>query len=197
MISSSKEHRHYRPPRLELHSEASQPGEKVESKIFPKFWSLFCFGLCCKSKLTIRVRTPKQGYLPGETVNFEVDMKNLSGKRLRISQQNCRGDDASSARKDEEAHNSPSWWSSKSQSQPESGIMRFGGVSSSSAAGSCGSNKFWVEKCDLLMWSTIWQFEQLSKVAVTKTWNSPPKSSSEHAVLPTQSPMQTNVWKLS
>ncbi|ODM88043.1 hypothetical protein Ocin01_18642, partial [Orchesella cincta] len=137
--------------------EASQPGENVESKIFMKSWSFFCFGFGCKSKpLTLRVRTPNKPSW------WSVD--------------------ASSARKDEEAHNSPSWWSQKSQSRPKSGdneiwrgelvVPPLGVVTPTKLGGKCGF-------IDV-------EFEHMSKVAVTVTWNSPPKSSSEHAVLPSR-----------
>ncbi|ODM91736.1 hypothetical protein Ocin01_14945 [Orchesella cincta] len=69
-------------------------------------------------------------------------MKNLSGKIEDISAELVEGDDASSAKKDDEAHNSPSGGVRKSQSQPESDA------------------------------DEIWRgFEHISKVAVTKIGN--------------------------
>ncbi|CAL8122194.1 unnamed protein product [Orchesella dallaii] len=64
--------------------EASQVGEKTRTKIFA-LSCLSCFGsFCYKGRnITVRLRTSRQGFLPGERIPFEMEFKNLSGRRIR------------------------------------------------------------------------------------------------------------------
>ncbi|ODM90754.1 Arrestin domain-containing protein 3 [Orchesella cincta] len=57
--------------------EASLVGEVEESKTFRRI--CFCLG-CQSNPLSVKVRIPKMGYLPGETISFQVEVNNQSGK---------------------------------------------------------------------------------------------------------------------
>ncbi|ODM91605.1 Arrestin domain-containing protein 3 [Orchesella cincta] len=61
--------------------ETTQAGEAEATKTFCNCWSC-CFG-CQSGPFILKVRTDKRGYLPGETIAFEVEVRNESGRIIR------------------------------------------------------------------------------------------------------------------
>ncbi|ODM91607.1 Arrestin domain-containing protein 2 [Orchesella cincta] len=64
--------------------DASQAGEAEMSRAFGNFWSCCC-GRSEPSTIMLKVKIEKRGYLPGETIPFEVEVKNQSGKLVEAA----------------------------------------------------------------------------------------------------------------